>query len=80
MKSKFLTALIIVLAMTAGCTTAEKASMASSGYDVKLKSTANVQETNDTVSDNNENIEPQNSCVRRRKNRICTEFRPHLAA
>lgn len=67
MKSKiFLTALIIVLAMTAGCTTAEKVSMASSGYDVAPQSTANAQETNDvpedsTVSDNNENIESENS-------------------
>ena len=63
MKSKyFLTALLLVLAMTAGCTTAEKVSTASSGYDVKLQSTANAQETNDaptddTVSDKNENIE-----------------------
>ena len=67
MKSKyFLTALLLVLAMTAGCTTAEKVSTASSGYDVKLQSTANAQETNDaptddTVSDKNENIEYENS-------------------
>ena len=67
MKSKyFLTALLLVLAMTAGCTTAEKVSTASSGYDVKLQSTANAQETNDaptdsTLSDNNENIESENS-------------------
>ena len=40
--------------------------MASSGYDVAPQSTANAQETNDvpedsTVSDNNENIESENS-------------------
>ena len=67
MKSKiFLTALIIVLAMTAGCTTAEKISTTSSGYDVAPQSTANAQETNDAptddnVSDNNKNIESENS-------------------
>ena len=66
MKSKFLTALIIVLAMTAGCTTAEKASTTSSDYEVTPQSTTNTQETNDTptddtVSDNNENIESENS-------------------
>ena len=66
MKSKFLTAIIIVLAMTAGCTTAEKASTTSSDYEVTPQSTTNTQETNDTptddtVSDNNENIESENS-------------------
>ena len=66
MKSKFLTALISVLAMTAGCTTAEKASTTSSDYEVTPQSTTNTQETNDTptddtVSDNNENIESENS-------------------
>ena len=67
MKSKyFLTALIIVLAMTAGCTTAEKFSTTSSDYEVTPQSTTNAQETNDTptddtVSDNNENIKSENS-------------------
>ena len=67
MKSKyFLTALLLVLAMTAGCTTAEKASTTSSDYEVTPQSTTNTQETNDTptddtVSDNNENIESENS-------------------
>ena len=65
MKSKFLTALIIVLAMTAGCTTAEKASTTSSDYEVTPQSTANVQETIDaptdsTILDNDENVESEN--------------------
>ena len=66
MKSKyFLTTLVLVLAMTAGCTTAEKVSTTSNDYNVTPQSTANAQETNDapadsTISDNDENIESEN--------------------
>ena len=66
MKSKyFLIALVLVLAMTAGCTTAEKASTASNDYDVTPQSTANAQETIDaptdsTILDNDENVESEN--------------------
>ena len=67
MKSKyFLTTLVLVLAMTAGCATAEKVSTTSNDYNVTPQSTANAQETNDapadsTISDNDENIESENS-------------------
>ena len=66
MKSKyFLTTLVLVLAMTAGCATAEKVSTTSNDYNVTPQSTANAQETNDapadsTISDNDENIESEN--------------------
>ena len=66
MKSKyFLIALVLVLAMTAGCTTAEKASTASNDYDVTPQSTANVQETiaaptDSTILDNDENVKSEN--------------------
>ena len=62
----FFTVIVLVLTMTAGCTTAEKASTASNENNNTPQSTVNAQETNDTppdstVSDNNENIESENS-------------------
>lgn len=67
MKTKYLlTALAIVLSMTAGCTTAERAATAtkSSDFDVVYESTESAEETNDvptdsSLSDSEENIESE---------------------